>query len=50
MLIESLIKLKDLGNTVIVVEHDKEMIESADYIIDLGPFSWCKWRRNCSPR
>ena len=37
MLIESLIKLKDLGNTVIVVEHDKEMIESADYIIDLGP-------------
>ena len=30
MLIESLIKLKDLGNTVIVVEHDKEMIESAD--------------------
>ena len=37
MLIESLIKLKDLGNTVIVVEHDKEMIESADYIVDLGP-------------
>ena len=37
VLIESLIKLKDLGNTVIVVEHDKEMIESADYIIDLGP-------------
>ena len=45
MLIESLIKLKDLGNTVIVVEHDKEMIENADHIIDLGPFSWCKrWR------
>ena len=37
MLIESLIKLKDLGNTVIVVEHDKEMIESADHIVDLGP-------------
>ena len=37
MLIESLIKLKNLGNTVIVVEHDKEMIENADYIIDLGP-------------
>ena len=37
MLIKSLIKLKDLGNTVIVVEHDKEMIENADHIIDLGP-------------
>ena len=37
MLIESLIKLKNLGNTVIVVEHDKEMIENADHIIDLGP-------------
>ena len=39
MLIESLIKLKDLGNTVIVVEHDKEMIESADHIMDLGPLA-----------
>tara|TARA_A100001011_G_scaffold64897_1_gene65626 strand:- start:1003 stop:3861 length:2859 start_codon:yes stop_codon:yes gene_type:complete len=39
MLIESLIKLKDLGNTVIVVEHDKEMIENADHIIDLGPLA-----------
>jgi excinuclease ABC subunit A len=36
-LIESLKSLRDLGNTVIVVEHDKEMIESADFIIDLGP-------------
>jgi excinuclease ABC subunit A len=36
-LIESLKELRDLGNTVIVVEHDKEMIESADYIVDLGP-------------
>ncbi len=36
-LIDSLKKLRDLGNTVIVVEHDKEMIESADYVIDLGP-------------
>lgn len=36
-LIQSLKSLRDLGNTVIVVEHDKEMIESADYIIDLGP-------------
>jgi len=36
-LIESLIKLRDLGNSVIVVEHDKEMIESADFVIDIGP-------------
>ena len=36
-LIESLRDLRDLGNTVIVVEHDRETIESADYIIDLGP-------------
>lgn len=36
-LIESLKQLRDLGNTVIVVEHDKEMIESADHVIDLGP-------------
>ncbi len=36
-LIESLKKLRDLGNTLIVVEHDREMIESADFVIDLGP-------------
>lgn len=36
-LIDSLKSLRDLGNTVLVVEHDKEMIESADYVIDLGP-------------
>jgi excinuclease ABC subunit A len=36
-LIQSLKNLRDLGNTVIVVEHDKETIESSDYIIDLGP-------------
>ena len=36
-LINSLKHLRDLGNTVIVVEHDKEMIESADYLVDLGP-------------
>ena len=36
-LIDSLKSLRDLGNTVIVVEHDKEMIESADFVIDLGP-------------
>ena len=36
-LINSLYKLKNLGNTVIVVEHDKAMMEAADHIIDIGP-------------
>ena len=31
--------LKDLGNTVVIVEHEEEIIESADYIIDIGPFA-----------
>jgi len=36
-LIETLTKLRDIGNTVIVVEHDLETIENSDYVIDLGP-------------
>ena len=36
-LINSLKALRDTGNTVVVVEHDEEMMESADYIIDMGP-------------
>lgn len=36
-LIQSLETLRDLGNTVIVVEHDRETIEHADYVVDLGP-------------
>ena len=36
-LISSLIQLRDLGNTVLVVEHDKETMEAADHIIDIGP-------------
>lgn len=36
-LIETLKNLRDLGNTVIVVEHDRETIMSADYVIDIGP-------------
>jgi excinuclease ABC subunit A len=36
-LIQMLQRLRDMGNTVIVVEHDKEMILSSDYIIDMGP-------------
>ena len=36
-LINILTKLRDLGNTVVVVEHDRETMEAADYIVDLGP-------------
>ena len=36
-LIKSLKKLRDTGNSVIVVEHDKEMIEAADFVVDIGP-------------
>lgn len=36
-LINSLIRLRDVGNSVLVVEHDKDMIESADFILDIGP-------------
>jgi excinuclease ABC subunit A len=36
-LIKSLINLRDTGNSIIVVEHDKEMIEQADYVLDIGP-------------
>lgn len=36
-LIQTLIKLRNLGNTLIVVEHDEETIRSADYIVDIGP-------------
>ena len=38
-LIKSLCKLRDTGNTVIVVEHDQEMMEHADYIVDIGPMA-----------
>ncbi|NQV88475.1 MAG: excinuclease ABC subunit UvrA [Parcubacteria group bacterium] len=36
-LIKTLIKLRDLGNTIIIVEHDEETIFSADYLVDIGP-------------
>lgn len=36
-LINSLKNLRDLGNTIVVVEHDRETIESSDYMVDLGP-------------
>ena len=36
-LIKTLSKLRDLGNTVIVVEHDEEIIRNSDWMVDLGP-------------
>ena len=36
-LLGTLTHLRDIGNTVIVVEHDEEAIMSADYVVDLGP-------------
>src|SRR6202040_1789180 len=36
-LLETLKRLRDLGNTVIVVEHDEEAIRSADHVVDIGP-------------
>jgi excinuclease ABC subunit A len=36
-LLDTLMKLRDLGNTVVVVEHDQETIEKADFVLDLGP-------------
>ncbi|MCH2214118.1 MAG: excinuclease ABC subunit UvrA [Flavobacteriales bacterium] len=38
-LIDSLCSLRDVGNSVIVVEHDKDMIMAADHLIDIGPFA-----------
>ncbi|TVZ55703.1 excinuclease ABC subunit A [Lutibacter sp. Hel_I_33_5] len=36
-LIDSLVKLRDVGNSIIVVEHDKDMMEHADFVFDIGP-------------
>lgn len=36
-LLDTLVRLRDLGNTVIVVEHDEEAIRAADYVVDMGP-------------
>ena len=38
-LIQALQQLRDVGNSIIVVEHDREMILSADYVVDMGPFA-----------
>lgn len=45
MLIENLKKLRDIGNTLIVVEHDEDIMRESDYIIDIGPWAWIHgWR------
>ena len=36
-LIETLVRLKNLGNTLIVVEHDEDTIRTADWVVDIGP-------------
>jgi len=41
-LIEILIRMRDLGNTVLVVEHDEEMIRAADFVVDMGPGAGAK--------
>src|SRR5690606_23886989 len=41
-LLDTLHRLRDIGNTVLVVEHDRETIEDADHIIDLGPGAGAK--------
>ena len=38
-LIETLVRLKDLGNTLIVVEHDEDTIRTADWVVDIGPLA-----------
>jgi excinuclease ABC subunit A len=36
-LIETLLRLRDLGNTLVVVEHDEATMEAADWVVDIGP-------------
>ena len=45
-LLETLTRLRDIGNTVIVVEHDEDAIRAADYLVDMGPGAGEK-RRLC---
>ncbi len=42
MLISTLLKLRNLGNTLIVVEHDEDTMNAADYIVDIGPYAGVK--------
>ena len=49
-LIATLEHLRDLGNTVIVVEHDEDTIRAADYVMDMGPGAGEHGRRRSWPR
>ena len=46
-LLDVLNKLVDQGNTVVIIEHNLDVIKSADYVIDLGPRPWWRGRPNC---
>lgn len=43
-LLLALKKMRDLGNTLIVVEHDEDTIRQADWIVDIGPYLRYEWR------
>ena len=49
-LIETLTRLRDLGNTLLVVEHDEETIRSADHVVDIGPGGGDRRRADRGPR
>lgn len=49
-LIDILQRLVDTGNTIVVIEHNLDLIKTADYIIDLGPEGGEKRRGNCCNR
>ncbi len=42
LLLTSLIKLRDLGNTIIIIEHDMDFVKKCDYVLDFGPFAGSK--------
>lgn len=43
MLIDNLKKLRDIGNTLIIVEHDEDIMRECDHIIDIWPWAWVHW-------
>ena len=49
-LVDILQRLVDTGNTIVVIEHNLDLIKTADYIIDLGPEGGENRRRNCCNR
>ena len=47
-LIEALKNLRDIGNSVLVVEHDKDIMMAADHLVDIGPRAGATWRQDSS--